>query len=79
MPWDGTERHQNDEILRELSELKVIMEAHIKEEQELRPRLLELLNLLERSKGAVAMVKGMMYIGAPIGAAIYWIKDHVKL
>lgn len=79
MPWDGTERRQNDEILRELSELKMIMEAHLKEEQDLRPRLLELLTILERSKGAILLLKTLFFIGAPVSAFVYWIKDHVKL
>lgn len=70
---------QMDKMISELEQLKALFASHIKEESELKPRLIELLVLLERSKGAVSLLKALIYIGAPLTAITYWIKDHVKL
>jgi hypothetical protein len=43
------------------------------------PKIDELITLLTVSKGILTVTKGLFFIAAPIGALIYWIKDHVKL
>ena len=78
--WDDTERRQHDsEVLKQIAKLRAIMEAHLIEEQQLKPHIKELVDILQKSKGIVLLFKFLLYVGAPIGAFIYWVKDHVKL
>lgn len=55
------------------------MEAHLIEEKQLKPHIQELVDILQKSKGIVLLFKFLFYVGAPVGALVYWIKDHVKL
>ena len=78
--WDGTERrHHDSEVLKQIAELRAIMEAHLIEEKQLKPHIKELVDILQKSKGIVLLFKFLLYVGAPVGALVYWIKDHVKL
>ena len=61
-----------------LKELRSIVNAHIKQEDELRPRLEELFQIMERSHGVIVFLKFLAYVGAPVGAFVIWMKDHVK-
>jgi len=53
--------------------------SHIEDEAHLRPHVEELVDMLQKSKGILLFLKALVYIGAPLTALIYWIKDHVKL
>lgn len=81
--WDGVERrsvgHDLAEIKRLLQELNSKVEAHLIEDRQLQPHLVELIDILQKSKGIVLLFKFLLYIGAPFAALVYWIKDHVKL
>ena len=55
------------------------MKAHLIEEQQLKPYVKELVDILQKSKGIVLLFKFLLYVGAPLGAFVYWVKDHVKL
>lgn len=83
MSWDGIERrsveHDLTEIKTLLKELNSKVEAHLAEEKQLQPHLIELIDILQKSKGVVLLFKFLLYIGAPFAALVYWIKDHVKL
>ena len=83
MSWDGQERRIGSpdlvaiwELLREIKEQQDI---HLASEAEIQPKLLELINLLERSKGAIVLIKWTAYIGSFVAAIVIWAKDHVKL
>lgn len=78
--WDGNERRKHDsEVLKQLAELRTIMEKHLIEEQEIKPHLKELVDILQKSKGIILFFKFVFWVAAPLGALAYWIKDHVKL
>ena len=78
--WDDTERRYHDsEVLKQIAELRTIMEAHLIGEKQLKPHIEELVDILQKSKGIVLLFKFLLYVGAPVGALVYWIKDHVKL
>lgn len=83
MSWDGIERlsmeRELSEIKRLLQELNIKVEAHFAEDKQLQPHLVELIDILQKSKGVVLLFKFLLYIGAPFAALVYWIKDHVKL
>ena len=42
-------------------------------------RVDDMYKLLLKLEGASTLIRGLFYIVAPIGAFIYWLKDHVKL
>lgn len=71
-------RKNDAEIMEQLAKLTTLIETHIAEEQSLRPKLEELITILERSKGVVFFFKLLIYIGAPLAALIAWSKDHIK-
>lgn len=81
---DGTNRRVEPtpdlgEIWTLLHEIKTAQEVHLQQEKEFRPKLEELITLLERSKGVITFLKLLLYIGAPIVAIAAWAKDHIKL
>lgn len=81
--WDGHERRSTPAELADiwnlLHEIKTSQEIHLKEEAEFRPKLVELVTILERSKGVILFLKLVLYLGAPITAFAVWAKDHIKL
>ena len=78
--WDGNERtHHDSEVLKQIAQLRAIMEAHLIEEKQLKPHIEELVDILQKSKGIVLLFKLLLSVCAPIGAFIYWAKDHVKI
>jgi len=68
-----------DSIWQLLTDLNNKFEAHIEEEKHIKPSLVELVDILQKSKGVIIFLKFLLYIAAPIAAFVYWIKDHVKL
>lgn len=71
--------HDLTEIKELLQELNSKVEAHFVEDKQLQPHLIELIDILQKSKGVVIFFRFLFYIGAPFAAVVYWIKDHVKL
>ncbi len=89
--WDGvTDRRQTydhrahpapvdlEAIWKLLRELEMSVKLHMEEEKELKPKLLELLSLLERSKGVFSFLRIVLWVGGPLVAFGYWVKDHIK-
>ena len=72
-------RHTDKEILEKLAEIEVLLATHIAEHKVIQPQLAELVIILERSKGVITLFRLLLYIGAPLTALIYWIKEHIKL
>lgn len=62
-----------------LRELDKKVDVHLAEEAEFRPKLVELVAIMERSKGAIFLLKLLVGIGAPVYALMLWLKDHVRL
>lgn len=62
-----------------IADLDHKLSEHIQKVNEYEPKVVELITWAERSKGVVWFLRTLLYIGAPIAAAVYWIKDHVKL
>lgn len=55
------------------------VELHLQDEAEFRPKMVELVSILEKSKGAVTLIKILVGVVAPVWALFIWAKDHVKL
>jgi hypothetical protein len=68
-----------DEIWRVLREVEMLVKLHLEREEKMWPKVAELINLLERSKGALTLLKWISYVVAPLFFAIYWVRDHVRL
>lgn len=87
MGWDGKERRAvrelpektDEELWKLLHEIKESLVLHMQQEELMRPKLEELVTILERSKGVVTFLKLLVYVGAPVAAFVAWAKDHVKL
>lgn len=62
-----------------LTELRAIIDEHVRQENLLRPRIEEMLLIMERSRGVILFMKFLAYVGTPVGVFIVWAKDHVKL
>ena len=65
-------------IIEMLVRMETKLDLHLAEEKLIRPKLEELVVILERSKGVLVLFRGMLYICAPALAIAYWIRDHVK-
>lgn len=80
--WDGKERRAEHVDLSDLynviHELKDKLNEHILEESQIRPHLIELVDILQRFKGVVVFFKVLIYVGAPLAAVYVWAKDHIK-
>lgn len=80
--WHGEDRRQYSEELNRIWEvlrkLETAIDHYEKEREELRPKIDEVLDILTQSKGIFKAFRFLVYIVTPIGAALYWIKDHVK-
>lgn len=63
------------ELLRDMQEK---MDRHIEQEELYKPKMLELITILERSKGIMYFFKVLIYFGVPISAAIAWFSDHFR-
>ena len=86
MAWDGVDRRAvkqlpdktDDEFWKLLNEIKESLQLHLQHEELMRPKLEELVTILERSKGVVMFLKLALYVGAPVAAFVAWAKDHIK-
>jgi hypothetical protein len=80
-PYTGPDRRAEPsltDVWDLMTELNAKLESHIIEEGQIRPHLIELVDILQKSKGVVTFFKLLIYIGAPIAAIIAWGKDHIK-
>lgn len=84
--WDGEERRKEAPRSADLNGLEAAIhrladrfEKHMEEEEEIKPHLVELIDILQKSKGAITFMKFLIYAGGLIGAFVLWVKDHVKL
>ena len=68
----------NEKILETVTAIKSTLDAHLEADAEMRPKLIELLTIFERSRGALWFFRMLVYVGAPLGATILWAKDHIK-
>ena len=73
----------DNELLRQIhSEVQAIssrLNVHLAEEEQMMPHLLELVQLLQMSKGAVIFIKVVIFIATPIVGFIVWAKSHITL
>lgn len=67
-----------DEIHRLVVALKERLEAHLIEEETLKPHLAELIDILQKSKGIILFFKFILYIVGPLSVTFYWMKEHIK-
>jgi len=65
-----------DKIWNLLREVDKKVDLHLQEESEYRPKLIELMALLERSKGALTLIKWTAAIVAASAAAGLWVTSH---
>ena len=81
--WDGKERRSNQPDLSAiwelLHEIKLAQELHLQRDAEVQPKLLELISVLEKSKGALTLIKWLAAVCSFTAAAVIWAKDHLKL
>jgi hypothetical protein len=70
--------HDVQEIRGLMRDLKDSLERHMEQEENLRPHVLELITLLERSKGVITFLKVVLYISIPVLGVIAWAKEHIK-
>jgi hypothetical protein len=70
--------HDVQEIRSLMLSLKTTLEHHIEQSKDMEPRILELITLLERSKGVITFFKVVLYISIPVLGIIAWAKDHIK-
>ncbi len=70
---------QETETLREIMEsLRRTLEDHMEVEAAFRPKVEELIVVLERLKGVVTFLKVLLYISGTAWAVLVWVRDHVK-
>ena len=62
------------ELLRDL-DMKV--QLHIQEESAYKPKMVELINILERSKGAITFMRYTTMLMAMAAAGYAWLSSHV--
>ena len=81
--YTGPERRKQSPDLEAIWELlldiKATQDVHLAEEKEIKPKLMELLSLLERSKGIIVFVKWTAAISVAFAAFLVWAKEHIKL
>ncbi len=82
MPYTGPERRgapSLETVVQLLWELNTKLEQHLEQDRLAQPQLKELVDILQKSKGVYIFFRILLYVGAPLCAAIYWVKEHVKL
>lgn len=60
-----------------LTDLHQKLDAHIKEEAALKPQLVELISLLERSKGALVLIKWLSVAVTALAGLYAWASQHL--
>lgn len=66
------------EIWQLLNSIKEAQDKHLAAEAEIQPKLLELISILEKSKGALLFLKVLIYGGTLLGGLYVWAKEHLK-
>ena len=61
-----------------LAEVKTTLELHIKQEEEFRPQIEEMIAIVHQFKGVFVFLKFILYIGTPLTVLGAWFKDHFK-
>ena len=61
-----------------LAEVKTTLELHIKQEEEFRPQIEEMIAIIHQFKGVFIFLKFILYIGTPLTVLGAWFKDHFK-
>jgi len=61
-----------------LQEVKTTLEIHIKQEEEFRPQIEEMIEIIHQFKGVFLFLKFILYIGTPLTVLGAWFKDHFK-
>lgn len=70
---------QNElELVRALERIEAKLDNHLSNYNEQAPKLQEVLDMLQKSKGAFALFRFVMFILSPVIAAAIWIKNHVN-
>lgn len=69
----------NAELLAAVVRLDEKLDNHIDREERELAKFSELLTTFQQAKGMLLFVRILLFVGAPAFAAIYWIKDHVRL
>ena len=65
-------------ISAQIERLAVKFEEHLKQEDDLRPKIEEMLEFFSQGKGIAKALRMLIYVAAPAFAAFAWIKDHFK-
>lgn len=61
-----------------LAEVKTTLELHIKQEEEFRPQIEEMIAIVHQFKGVFIFLKFVLYIGTPLTVIGAWFRDHFK-
>lgn len=61
-----------------LAEVKTTLELHIKQEEEFRPQIEEMIAIVHQFKGVFVFLKFVLYIGTPLTVIGAWFRDHLK-
>jgi len=72
-------RDEVTKIFEALHALDMKLTTHIQSVEDYKPKVLEVIDIFQKGKGAVIFIKVLFYVVAPLGAFIYWVRDHVKL
>ena len=78
IPPHGGHAELND-IWNLLRDLDKKVDLHLQEEEAFRPKMVELVSIMDKSKGAITLIKIIVAVAVPVYAAVIWAKDHIKL
>lgn len=62
-----------------LLDLKKTLDTHITEENIYKPKVVELVDILDKSKGVVWFIKVLSVVAVAGWGLVYWIRDHIKM
>ena len=71
--------HKDPDLCIEITKMQVKIEELEKEMIEIKTYVRAMYELWQHGIGVFKFIKFIFYVVAPIMAALYWIKDHVKL
>ena len=61
-----------------LQEVKTTLELHIKQEEEFRPQIEEMIAIVHQFKGVFVFLKFVLYVVTPLTVIGAWFRDHLK-
>jgi len=61
-----------------LAEVKTTLELHIKQEEEFRPQIEEMIAIVHQFKGVFIFLKFVLYVVTPLTVIGAWFRDHLK-